>query len=111
MAPDADREEGSMRSARVDSWFVVLIGLAVMNLGNGVWMLADPAGWYHNLPAAVPHTGPLNEHFVRDLGAVFVVMSAALTWAAVRPSLRVPLVSLVALFNLLHALVHVFDTL
>ena len=49
-----------MRSARVDSWFVILMGLAVLNLGNGAWMLADPAGWYHNLPAAVPHTGPLN---------------------------------------------------
>ena len=34
-----------MRSAPVDSWFVVLIGLAVLNLGNGAWMLADPAGW------------------------------------------------------------------
>jgi hypothetical protein len=99
-----------MRSARVDSWFVVLIGLAVMNLGNGAWMLADPAGWYHNLPAAVPHTGPLNEHFVRDIGSVFVMMGVALAWAALSPPARLPLVAMVALFDVLHALVHVADT-
>ena len=100
-----------MRSAPVDSWFVVLIGLAVLNLGNGAWMLADPAGWYHNLPAAVPHTGPLNEHFVRDIGSVFVMMGVALVWAALSPPARLPLVAMVALFNALHALVHVVDTL
>lgn len=100
-----------MRSARVDSWFVVLMVLGVLNLGNGAWMLADPAGWYQNLPAAVPHTGPLNEHFVRDIGSVFVMMAVALAWAALSPPARLPLVAMVALFQVLHALVHVVDTL
>lgn len=100
-----------MRSSSIDSWFYVLMGLGVLNLANGAWMLADPAGWYQNLPAAVPHTGPLNEHFVRDIGAAFVVMGVALAWAALSPPARVPLVAMVALFNVLHAVVHVFDTL
>ncbi len=84
---------------------------AVVNLGNAVWMLAAPADWYARLPAAVPDTGPLNEHFVRDIGAAFAMMSVALFAGVVRPALRVPALALVSLFYVLHALVHVTDTL
>ncbi len=100
-----------MRSPVVDSWFWILVVLGALNATNGAWMLADPSGWYHGLPAAVPHTGPLNEHFVRDIGSVFVMMAIALAWAAASPAARVPLLAMVALFDVLHALVHVFDTL
>jgi len=82
----------------------------VSNLANAAWMLADPAGWYAGLPAAVPDTGPLNTHFVRDVGSAFAVMGFALLLAAVRPALRVPMLAAVALFYVLHALVHVTDT-
>jgi hypothetical protein len=93
-----------------DRWTVVLGIAALGNLANGIWMLADPEGWYWRLPAAVPDTGPLNEHFVRDLGATFTVMAAALLAAVLRPAARVPLVAMVALFYLLHAAIHVGDT-
>jgi hypothetical protein len=94
-----------------DSWAVVLGIAALGNLANALWMLADPYEWYWKLPAAVPDTGPLNEHFVRDLGAAFTVMAAALAAAAVRPAARVPLVALVMLFYVMHAGIHVYDTL
>ena len=94
-----------------DPWFWCLAVFGLGNLVNAVWMLADPAGWYVGLPAAVPDTGPLNTHFVRDIGSAFGVMGAALLWAAVRPALRVPMIATVSLFYLLHALVHVTDTL
>lgn len=90
-------------------WCLGIFGLA--NLANAAWMLADPAGWYADLPAAVPDTGPLNVHFVRDIGSAFAVMGAALLVAAVRPRLRVPALAGVAGFYLMHALVHVTDTL
>ena len=45
---------------------------------TALWMLADPAGWYAGLPAAVPDFGPLNEHFVRDIGATFTMLGIAL---------------------------------
>ena len=83
--------------------------VAAMNLANGAWMLFAPTSWYHGLPAAVPDTGPLNLHFVRDIGSAFVTMGAALAIAAVRPSLRRGVVAAVALFYVLHALVHVTD--
>jgi hypothetical protein len=100
-----------MQSAdRSDPWFWALGVFSVGNLANAVWMLADPAGWYAGLPAAVPDTGPLNTHFVRDIGSAFAVMGFALLLAAARPALRVPMLAAVALFYVLHALVHVTDT-
>jgi len=106
-ARDASVAGGSRR----DVWMYVFAISAVGNLANGAWMLADPAGWYAGVPAAVPDFGPLNEHFVRDLGAVFTVLGIALGWAAFVPTLRVPMLAIVTLFYGLHALVHVYDTL
>jgi hypothetical protein len=99
-----------MRVAR-DGWFWVLGLFGLGNLANGFWMLAAPAGWYVGLPAAVPDFGPLNEHFVRDIGAAFVMMGGGLVWAAAVPSVRLPVVALTAVFHVLHALAHVYDTL
>ena len=95
---------------RSDPWWWVLVVFAFGNAANAIWMLADPAGWYAGLPAAVPDTGPLNTHFVRDIGSAFGVMSAAKSNAA-RPALRVPMLAIVSMFYVLHALVHVTDTL
>jgi hypothetical protein len=99
-----------MRMAR-DPWAIVLGLAALGNLANGAWMLADPVHWYENLPAGVPDFGPLNEHFVRDIGCAFVVQGAALAAAAFRPAWRVAACGAVALFYVMHALVHVVDTL
>ena len=98
-----------MHTAR-DGWTWVLGLFAIGNLANGVWMLADAAGWYVGLPAAVPDFGPLNEHFVRDIGGAFVMMGSGLLWAAFVPSVRFPVVALVTVFHLAHAVVHIQDT-
>jgi hypothetical protein len=94
-----------------DPWLWVLLVLGVANLGNAAWMLAAPADWYARLPAAVPDTGPFNSHFVRDIGSAFAIVGVALVAGALRPALRVPALALSALFYVLHALVHVTDTL
>jgi hypothetical protein len=93
-----------------DTWTIVLGLFATGNLANGVWMLADPGHWYENLPAGVPDFGPLNEHFVRDIGCIFFLLGVALAWAAVMPRWRVAACALVTGFYGLHALVHVIDT-
>ena len=92
-------------------WTIGLALAGVANLANAAWMLLDPAGWYATLPAAVPDTGPLNAHFVRDVGGAFAATGVALLWAAFQPRLRVPMLALASVFYVLHALIHVGDTL
>jgi len=90
------------------TWVLLVLGIG--NVANALWMLATPAGWYSGLPAAVPDFGPLNEHFVRDIGAAFLTLGLSLIWAGFVPRWRVPLVAPVTLFFALHALAHFFDT-
>jgi hypothetical protein len=85
--------------------------LGLISVGNGLWMLFSPEGWYYGLPAAVPDTGPLNLHFVRDIGSAFMTLGIALWAGAVKPAWRRPALYANALFFTLHALVHVSDLL
>lgn len=93
-----------------DRWPIVLVLFGLGNLLNGAWMLADPAHWYANLPANVPATGPLNEHFVRDIGCIFFLLGAFLVAAASRPRWRLPAMVAASSYAVAHALVHVVDT-
>ncbi len=83
--------------------------LGLMNLANGAWMLIGPESWYLHLPAAVPDTGPLNVHFVRDIGIAFSTVGAALLVAAFRPPARRPVLLAATTFYVLHALLHADD--
>jgi hypothetical protein len=87
--------------------FLWIFGVA--GVANGVWMLLGPEAWYNELPAGVPDTGPLNLHFVRDIGAAFTTFGLALCIAAEIPRYRRAAVTITALFYGLHALIHVFD--
>jgi len=89
-------------------WLFGVMGLGL--IANALWMLAGPMHWYTDLPAAVPDTGPFNPHFVRDIGCAFLTIGAALVWAALDHSARMPLAVVSALFLALHGLLHVYDT-
>src|SRR5437016_14043946 len=85
--------------------------LGLLNLVNGLWMLLSPETWYQHLPAAVPDTGPLNVHFIRDIGAAFTTIGVAFCAAAGRPQQRYGMLVMATLFFTLHAGVHVADLL
>ncbi|MGH0036067.1 MAG: DUF4345 family protein [Myxococcota bacterium] len=93
-----------------DLWGLLLAASGAFSIANGVWMLLDPGHWYEHLPAGVPDTGPLNAHFVRDIGCAFVAVGAALVAAWRRPAWRAPLTATAAAFFVMHALLHVHDT-
>jgi hypothetical protein len=84
--------------------------LAAGLAANGTAMLFSPAAWYHAVPG-VAYTGPLNLHFVRDIGCAYLMAAAGLTWRALRPTTGAPAAWLGAGFLLLHAGVHVGETL
>jgi hypothetical protein len=82
--------------------------LAAVMAGNGVYMFVDPPGWYAAVPG-VPDTGPLNLHFVRDIGIAYMTAGAALVWSALGAGWRVS--ALAAAFIGGHALLHAGETL
>ncbi len=86
----------------------LLLLLGASNLANGLWMLFGAPSWY---AAVASDTGPLNVHFVRDIGAAFAAAGVALVWGAFAPALRGALATVAAVFLGLHAATHVLETL
>jgi hypothetical protein len=87
---------------RILAW---VLGLSLA--ANGAIMLAVPAAWYAAVPG-VPATGPFNPHFVRDIGAAYLVAGMTLTsFARYRGARAAALAG--AAFLALHALVHLWD--
>lgn len=82
--------------------------LALMLGGNGVVMLFAGLWWYGVVPG-VTATGPFNPHFVRDIGAAYLVAGGGLAAFALWPRTAWPALVASAAFQLLHVGVHVFD--
>jgi hypothetical protein len=93
-------EAGGMRGIGT-----LVLGIALA--ANGLVMLGAPEAWYAAVPG-VPQTGPFNPHFVRDIGAAYVVSGGALAWFAIDRAARAAAVAAAA-FLTLHALVHLWD--
>ena len=50
---------------------LILVLLGLIHLANGLWMLTAPEAWYAAVPG-VAMTGPLNHHFIQDIGLAFL---------------------------------------
>lgn len=84
--------------------------LALLLVINGLVMLGWPEWWYHAVPT-VPHTGPFNPHFVRDIGCAYLVCGGALVWLGLNP-IRGWAAALTGVdFLSAHAFVHLWDAL
>ncbi len=89
----------------------IMVVFGLMSLGNGLYMLVAPGHWFHEMPAAIPDTGPMNPHFVRDVGAVYALSGAGLLWGVFNLTRAYPVFVMVALFYGAHAGLHVSDIL
>ena len=88
---------------------IIYLFFCLLNIFNGAWMLLLPLSWYTDLPAAVPNTGPFNQHFVRDLGVVFLLIGFAFGWAALNIDRSRPVHLAITAFFTGHALIHLVD--
>ncbi|MFZ5784302.1 MAG: hypothetical protein ACOY4R_29250 [Pseudomonadota bacterium] len=93
-------------------WKVICIGVALA-LGiaaeaNGILMLVAPEAWYVAVPG-VTTTGPFNQHFVRDIGLVFLFIGAAFLAGAALPRWRLALWAAPTLWLCGHALFHFWE--
>jgi hypothetical protein len=75
---------------------------------NAVVQGTAPFWWYNAVPG-VTATGAYNPHFVRDIGAAYLVVALGLAWFAWRPAQGWGAMAAGGTFLALHAGVHVFD--
>ncbi|MEB3031726.1 hypothetical protein KV113_09155 [Mycolicibacter sp. MYC340] len=91
-----------------------LILLTIVGLSLGVWAYFAPLNWYSTFPGMgmswLPVLGPYNEHFVKDVGAMFFALGAlsalAVYYLANRPVVVITAVSW-SIFNALHLIYHI----
>ncbi|WP_342235906.1 hypothetical protein [Inquilinus sp. OTU3971] len=88
------------------------IGVAVL-MGflaeaNGVFMLVSPEAWYFAVPG-VTTTGPFNQHFIRDIGLIFLFVGTAYLFGAAEPRYRIISWAAPTLWLSGHALFHYWE--
>lgn len=84
----------------------ILLGVAAQ--ANGVFMLIAPEAWYWAVPG-VTTTGPFNQHFIRDIGLIFVFLGGGFLIGAARPPLRTFLWAAPTIWLSGHALFHLWE--
>jgi hypothetical protein len=66
-------------------WILALLGAFV-----GIWACFAPLSWYDSFPGLgfrwLPPLGPYNEHLSRDVGALYLALTALSAGAALRPA-------------------------
>jgi hypothetical protein len=75
---------------------------------NGLFMLLAPEHWYFAVPG-VTTTGPFNQHFIRDIGLIFLFVGTAFLLGAAKPHYRVVLWAAPTLWLGGHALFHFWE--
>lgn len=83
----------------------------LLSLVNSLWMLSSPLSWYMDFPAAIPHTGPFNSHFIRDLGVSYLVVALGFGWCALHLGRCHPVHIGLTVFFAGHALFHLVEIL
>lgn len=86
----------------------LLLGLAAM--GNGVFMTLAPETWYWLVPG-VPDRGAFNQHFLRDIGMIYLLIGIAFIYGAIYLRHRLLLWSLPTAWLVAHALFHIWEVL
>lgn len=87
---------------------ILTFALAAMMAGNGVFMFVDPQTWYDAVPG-VPDTGPINFHFVRDIGIAYMTAGIALVWSELGAGWRASALGTVFIGG--HSLLHIGETI
>ena len=86
----------------------ILLGLlGLFHLANGLYMLAAPDSWYAAIPG-VAMTGPINHHFIADVGLAFVASGVGLTLGLRAGKMAATFALAGATWPALHAFLHLW---
>lgn len=102
----------SNHSARFSTRAVLALAgiLSICMFANGVFMLVNPALWYTQVPGVVA-TGAFNQHFIRDIAMLYMIIGGALLGGVLWREHRVMLWGTAALWLSCHAGFHVWEVM
>jgi hypothetical protein len=95
----------SSPAARAPALIAGIWALAGVQLLIGLSLAAAPGRFYD----AIANFGARSDHTLRDVASYYLASAAALAIAARRPSWRAPVLAVVGLQYVLHALNHLLD--
>ena len=85
--------------------------LGGISIGNGIWMIVSASSWFANMPIAAEDTGPLNSHFVHDVGLVYLLTGLGAFWCGHKLYKCLEVHIVITLFMGGHALIHIVEIL
>lgn len=89
-------------------YLAVAVVLGAAMAANGAFMLVAPERWYFAVPG-VTTTGPFNQHFIRDIGMMYLFIGAAFALGAARERARLALWTGATIWLAGHALFHFWE--
>jgi hypothetical protein len=84
---------------------IVLALIGLFYVVNGGYMLAAPEAWYAAIPGVID-TGPMNHHFIQDIGLAYAASGAGLLLGARTRRNAGTLALAGATWPALHAMLH-----
>ena len=92
--------------------FIVIGAIALGFIAgvNGTLMITAPETWYWLVPG-VPDRGPFNQHFIRDIGIIYLLSGAAYIYGALHASSRVLLWVVPTAWFVAHGIFHIWEVL
>jgi len=88
--------------------FAILAINSLFLIANGLFMLADPKAWYLSIPG-VKFTGGFNQHFIRDIGLIQLLLGVAFVVGMIRPAVRLELWAAATIWLIAHSLFHFWE--
>lgn len=85
--------------------------LGAISIGNGLWMLLSASTWFSTMPVDAEDTGPLNPHFIHDVGLIYLLVGLGAFWCGHKPKNSFEVHLGITLFMAGHAIIHIIEIL
>lgn len=85
--------------------------LGAISVGNGIWMLLSASTWFSTMPVDAADTGPLNPHFIHDVGLIYLLVGLGAFWCGYKLNNCIEVHLGITLFMAGHALIHMIEIL
>ena len=98
-----------VRHGAISKFIFALLTLnSLFLIANGLFMLVDPKEWFLVIPG-VKFTGGFNQHFIRDIGLIQLLLGVAFVVGIWRPAVRLELWAAATIWLVAHSLFHFWE--